>query len=43
MRVEINEDFRIVPQIRQIERDFCIKLLDDLFTHHKMLLTREKK
>lgn len=43
MRVEVSEDFRIVPQIRQIERDFCIKLPDDLFTHHKMLLTREKK
>ena len=43
MRIEVNQPFRIVPQIRQIEKDFEIKFPEGLNTHRKMLLTREKK
>lgn len=43
MRIEVNQPFRIVPQIRQIEKDFKIKFPEGLNTHRKMLLTREKK
>lgn len=43
MRIEVNQPFRIVPQIRQIEKDFGIKFPEFLNTHRKMLLTREKK
>lgn len=43
MRIEVDQPFRIVPQIRQIEKDFGIKFPEGLNTHRKMLLTREKK
>lgn len=42
MRIEVDQPFRIVPQIRQIEKDFGIKFPEGLNTHRKMLLTREK-
>lgn len=41
MRIEVNQSFRIVPQIRQIEKDFGIKFPEGLNTHRKMLLTKE--
>lgn len=41
MRIEVNQPFRIVPQIRQIEKDFGIKFPDSLNTHRKMFLTKE--
>lgn len=41
MRIEFNQPFRILPQIRQIERDFEIKFPEFLNTHRKMLLTKE--
>lgn len=42
MRIEIDQPFRIIPQIRQIEKDFGIKFPTGLNTHRKMLLTRER-
>lgn len=41
MRIEVNQPFKIVPQIRQIEKDFGIKFPEFLNTHRKMLLTKE--
>ena len=41
MRIEVDQPFRIVPQIRQIERDFGIRFPKFLNTHRKMLLTKE--
>lgn len=41
MRIEVNQPFRIVPQIRQIEKDFGIKFPEFLNTHRKMFLTKE--
>mgnify|MGYP007129641849 CR=1 FL=1 len=41
MRIEVNQPFRIVPQIRQIEKDFEIKFPEGLNTHRKMFLTKE--
>ena len=41
MRIEVNQPFRIVPQIRQIERDFGFKFPEFLNTHRKMFLTKE--
>ena len=41
MRIEVNQPFRIVPQIRQIERDFVFKFPEFLNTHRKMFLTKE--
>lgn len=42
MRIEVDQPFRIIPQIRQIEKDFGIKFPEGLNTHRKMLLTKEK-
>lgn len=42
MRIEVNQPFRIVPQIRQIERDFGFKFPEFLNTHRKMFLTKEE-
>lgn len=41
MRIEVDQPFRIVPQIRQIEKDFGIKFPKGLNTHRKMFLTKE--
>lgn len=41
MRIEVDQPFRIVPQIRQIERDFGFKFPEFLNTHRKMFLTKE--
>ena len=41
MHIEVNQPFRIVPQIRQIEKDFGIKFPEFLNTHRKMFLTKE--
>ena len=41
MRIEVNQPFKIVPQIRQIEKDFGIKFPEFLNTHRKMFLTKE--
>ena len=41
MRIEVDQPFRIVPQIRQIEKDFGFKFPEFLNTHRKMFLTKE--
>lgn len=41
MRIEVDQPFRIVPQIRQIEKDFGFKFPEFLNTHRKILLTKE--
>lgn len=42
MYFEVDQPFRIVPQIRQIEKDFGIRFPKSLNTHRKMFLTKEK-
>ena len=42
MCIEVDQPFRIVPQIRQIEKDFGIEFPENLNTHRKMLLTNEE-
>ena len=43
MRIEVNQPFRIVPQIRQIEKDFGIKFPEFLNTHRKTTNENENK